>query len=87
MSRTINDFEEVRESIRVYQDMIEVDAVTHSFQNISFADNTCILCGEDHKSLRCPSLKSVIKMETSSKDAVQSWSRSASPDRQSNSKQ
>ncbi len=82
ISRTTNDFE----SIRVYQDMFEVDTVTHSFKNVSFADNTCILCGEDHKSLRCPSFKSFIEMETSSKEAVQPRSRSVSPDRQCDSR-
>ncbi len=86
ISRTTNDFEEVRESIRVYQDMIEVDTVTHSFKIVSFADNTCILC-EDHKSQSCPSLKSVIEMETSSQEAVQPRSRSVSPDRQSDIRQ
>ncbi len=87
ISRTTNDFEVVRESIRVFQDMLEVDVVTHSFKNVSFADNTCILCGEDHNLLRCPSLKSVIEMETSSKEKAQPRSRSASPDRLSNGKQ
>ncbi len=84
ISRITNDFEEVCESIRGFQDMLEVDVVTHSFKNVSFADNTCILYGEDHTSLRCPSLKSAIEMETSSKEAVQPRSRCASPDRQSN---
>ncbi len=53
------DFEAVRESILVYHDVIEVDAISHSFKNVSFTDETCTLCGKDHQSLRCPSLKSV----------------------------
>ncbi len=52
ISCTTNDFEEVRESIRVFQDMLEVDVVTHSFKNVNFADNTCSFCGEDNKLLR-----------------------------------
>ncbi len=87
VSHTTGDFEEVSGSIRVYQDMIEVDTVTHSFKNVRFAKNSCNLCGEDHQSLRCPSLKSVIEMETSSKEAVQLRNRSVSPDRQSDSGQ
>ncbi len=62
------DFEAVRESIGVYRDVIEVDSISHSFKNVSFVDETCNLCGKDHQSLCCPSLKSVIEMETSIKE-------------------
>ncbi len=57
ISRPNPDFEAVRESIHVYQDVIEVVLTSHSFKNVSFADETCNLCGKDHQSLRCPSLK------------------------------
>ncbi len=64
------DFEAVRESIRVHQDMIEVNSITHSFKNISFSDDTCNLCCKDHQSLCCPSLKSIIEMEMSSNEIL-----------------
>ncbi len=41
------DFEEVREYIHIYQDII--DTVMHSFKIVSFADDTCNLCGKDHQ--------------------------------------
>ncbi len=41
------DFEAVRESIRVYQDVIEVDAISHSFKNVSFVQWTIPLCAEE----------------------------------------
>ncbi len=81
------DFEAVIESIRVYQDVIEVDSISHSIKNVSFADETCNLCGKDHQSLRCPSFKSVIEMETSSKETYRPRNRSYSPDNRSNDRQ
>ncbi len=81
------DFEAVRESIRVYQDVIEVDSISNSFKNVSFADETCNLCGKDHQSLCCPSLKSVIEMETSSKKTYRPRNWSYSPDDRNNVRQ
>ncbi len=42
------DFEAVIESIRVYQDMLEMDVISHSFKNISFAEDNCTLCVKEH---------------------------------------
>ncbi len=86
-SRPNPDFEAVRESIRVYQDVIEVDSISHSFKNVSFTDETCNLCGKDHQSLCCPSLKSVFEMETSSKETYRPRNRSYSLDNRSNHRQ
>ncbi len=87
ITRPSPDFEAVRETIRVYQDMLETDLLTHSFKNVSFAEDNCTLCGKEHQSLRCPSLKSVIEMETSSKQTYRSRNRSPSPDYRGNNRQ
>ncbi len=70
-----------------YQDMLETDVISHSFKNISFADDNCTLCGKEHKSLRCPSLNSVIEMETSSKETYRPRNRGTSPDYRGNDRQ
>jgi len=70
ISRNYDTFTEVKESIKRFQELIEVESVTHTFRNVSFAEEeTCGLCqSTQHKSLRCPSLKSLIEMEVSSKE-------------------
>ncbi len=82
ISRPIPNFEAVRESIHIYLDIIEVDAVTHSFKNVAFGDGICNLCYKDHQSLGCPSLKSVIEMEMPSKDTYSPRHRIFSPENQ-----
>ncbi len=59
-------FAEVTESVKTFQELIEVDTVSHVFKNFTFSDVGCTLCNESHKSLYCPSLCSIIKMEVSS---------------------
>ncbi len=63
MSRADITFAEVTESVRTYQELIEVDTVSHVFKNVSFNDVGCTLCHESHKSLECPTLHSIIEME------------------------
>ncbi len=43
-----------------------MDTVSHNFKNVSFEDVGCSLCHKPHKSLECPSLRSIIEMEVSS---------------------
>ncbi len=59
-------FAEVTESVKTYQELIEIDTVSHVFNNVSFNNVGCRLCNESHKSLDCPSLDSIIEMEVSS---------------------
>ncbi len=59
-------FAEVTESIKTFQELIEVDTVSHVFMNVTFSDVGCTLCNESHASLDCPSLHSIIEMEMSS---------------------
>ncbi len=66
VSRAQANFAEVTESVKTYQEVIEVDSVTHVFKNVTFNDVNCTLCNESHKSLDCPSLHSIIEMEVSS---------------------
>ncbi len=82
VSRAHATFAEVTASVKTYQELIEVDSVTHIFKNVSFNDVTCSLCNESHKSLDCPSLHYIIKMEVSSSSSTKpssSDSRSRSP--------
>ncbi len=84
VSRAHTTFAEVTESVKTYQELIEVDSVTHIFKNVSFNDVNCTLCNESHKSLDCPSLRSIIEMEVSSScspNTSSSDSRSRSPNR------
>ncbi len=66
VSRAHLTFAEVAASIKTYQELIEVDTVSHIFKNVSFEDVGCTLCHKPHKSLECPSLCSLIEMEVSS---------------------
>ncbi len=66
VSRAHTTFAEVTESVKTYQELIEVDIVSHVFKNVTFNDVGCTLCNEAHKSLDCPSLRSIIEMEVSS---------------------
>ncbi len=66
VSRAHATFAEVAESVKTYQELIEIDTVSHVFKNVSFNDVSCTLCNESHKSLDCPSLCSIIEMEVSS---------------------
>ncbi len=54
------------ESVKTFQELIEVDTVSHVFKNITFNDVGCTLCNESHTFLDCPSLRSIIEMEVSS---------------------
>ncbi len=74
--RTHTTFAEVTESVKTFQELIEVDTVSHVFKNVTFSDVGCTICNEPHKSLDCPSLCSIIEMEVSS---------SASPNESSSS--
>ncbi len=66
VSRAHASFAEVTESVKTFQELIEVDTVSHVFKNVTFSDVGCILCNESHKSLDCPALRSIIEMEVSS---------------------
>ncbi len=66
VSRAHANIAEVTEYVRTFQELIEVDTVSHVFKNITFRDVGCTLCNESHKSLDCPSLHSIIQMEVSS---------------------
>ncbi len=77
-------FAEVTESVKTFQELIEVDTVSHVFKNVIFSDVGCTLCNEPYKSLDCPSLRSIIEMEVSSSaspndSSSSSDSRSRSP--------
>ncbi len=63
ISRAHATFAEVTESIKTFQELIEVVTISHVFKNITFSDVGCTLCHESHKSLDCPSLLSIIEME------------------------
>ncbi len=60
--------------------------MSHIFKNVSFEDVGCSLCHKPHKSLECPSLRSIIEMEVSSSispndtSSSSSDTRSCSPD-------
>ncbi len=84
VSRTHATFAEVTESVKTYQELIEVDSVTHMFKNMLFNDVNYTLCNVSHKSLDCLSLRSIIEMEVSSScspNSSSSDSRSWSPNR------
>ena len=66
VSRAHNSFAELAESIRTFQEHLEVDTVTYVFKSVSFSDEIGNLCKENHKTLNCPSLCSLIEMEVSS---------------------
>ncbi len=55
-------FAEVAESVKIFQELIDVDTVSHMFKNATFGDVGCILWHESHKFLDCPSLRSIIEM-------------------------
>ncbi len=76
VSRALTSFAEVTESVKTFQELFEIDTVSHVFKNVTFNDVGCTLCNEPHKSLDCPSLRSIIEMEVSS---------SASPNHSSSS--
>ncbi len=44
---------------------MSLESVSHIFENVSFEDVGCTLCHTPHKSLDCPSLRSLIEMEVS----------------------
>ncbi len=64
VSKAHHMFAEVTDLVRTYQELIKVDSVSHVFKNVLFNDVT--LCNKSHKSLECPSLRSIIEMEVSS---------------------
>ncbi len=66
VSKAHATFAEVTESVKTFQELVEVDTVSHVFKNVTFSDVGCTLCNESHKSLDCPSLHSIIEMEVSS---------------------
>ncbi len=66
VSRAHATFSDIADSIRTFQELLEVDVVTHVFMNVSFSDEKCILCNDNHRSLNGPSLRSMIEMEVSS---------------------
>ncbi len=65
VSRAHATFAEVADSVKIYQELIEIYTVSHVFKIVSFNDVSCILCNESHKLLDCPSLRSIIEMEVS----------------------
>ncbi len=66
VSRAHTTFAEVTESVKTFPEQIEVDTVSHMFENVPFSDVGCTLCNEPHKFLECPSLCSIIEIEVSS---------------------
>ncbi len=52
-------FAEVATSVKTYQELIEVDTVSHIFKNVSFEDVGYTICHKPHKSLECLSLCSL----------------------------
>ncbi len=66
VSRAHLTFAEVADSVKTYQELIKVETVSHIFKNVSFEGVGCSLCHKPHKSLECPSLRSIIEMEVSS---------------------
>ncbi len=66
VSRDHATFAEVTESVKTFQELIEVYTVSHVLKNVTFSDVRCTLCNEPHTSLDCPSLSSIIEMEVSS---------------------
>ncbi len=88
VSRAHATFAEVTESVKTFQELIEVDTVSHVFTNVTFSDVGCTLCNESHISLDCPSLRSIIEMEMEMSSSANpndssssSDSRSCSPNR------
>ncbi len=59
VSRAHTTFAEVTESVKTFQELIKLDMVSHVFKNFTFSDVGCTLCNESHKSLDCPSLRSI----------------------------
>ncbi len=55
ISRTHLTFAEVADSVKTYQELIEVETVSDIFKNVSLEDIGCSLCHKAHKSLECPS--------------------------------
>ncbi len=49
ISRAHATFDEVTESVKTFQELIEVDTVSHVFKNVTFNDVGCTLCNESHK--------------------------------------
>ncbi len=44
VSKAHPTFAEVTESVKTYQELIEVDTVSHVFKNVSFNNVGCTLC-------------------------------------------
>ncbi len=85
VSREHATFAEVTGSVKTFQELIEIDCFTHVFKNVTFREVNCTLCNESHKSLECPSLRSIIKIVVSSSNTPNissSDSRSRSPTRE-----
>ncbi len=80
VSRAHTTFAEVTESVKTFQELIEVDTVLHVLKNVTFSDVGCTLCNDSHKSLDCTSLRSIIEMEVSS-SASPNYSSSSSDSR------
>ncbi len=82
VSRAHATFAEVTGSVKTFQELIEIDCIAHVFKNVTFRGVNCTLCNESHKSLECPSPRSIIEMEVSSSNTPnirRSDSRSGSP--------
>ncbi len=79
LSRAHATFAEVAESVKTYQELIEIDTVSHVFKNVSFNDIACTLCNESHKSLVCPSLCSMSSSASTNDSSSSSDSCSHSP--------
>ena len=62
LSQDINDFEHLMRRMRVYQDKVEIESVTHSFSNVTFATESCGVChNADAPSKQGTSLRSALK--------------------------
>lgn len=56
ISRAHITFDEVADSVKTYQELLEMDTVSHIFKNVSFKNIGCSHCHKAHTSLECPSL-------------------------------
>ncbi len=78
VSRAHLTFAEVAVSVKTYKELIEVDTVSHLFKNASFEDVGCTFCHKPHKSLECPSVRTLIEMEVFSSITPTDFSLSSS---------
>ena len=65
VSSTHDTFQDVANSIRSYQQLIEVDTLSHVFKNVSFSAPTCNICEGDHKTVDGVLLRPIVEPRSS----------------------